>query len=349
MAKPDISREGYVSILDPEQTAIIKDLEQRLSPYTESGPSLETLKTRVDAGSLFEFAAPSVKRILFIYGLLKDCALEQIPTVRLRQILGHVDSVNNELNGLKNYGVDTPTPPPRRTDLLSRLDSVSYTLYSEVVADIVKANMLSGRTEVDAAKILEDLKEKEERANETAKQLEKILESARTAAGELGVSQQAIHFKHVADSYKQQSWAWLTIMVIAIGFGFGYGLYYLPYHLDTLPLDVPTSRLTQLLFNKILVVSLLFFAIGWLARNFSAARHNFATNQHRQTALSTFETIVNGVKDDPQARNAVLVYAAQAIFMPTTTGYGKGEPEVQQVSPFIELVTTARKAVEPKP
>jgi len=113
--------------------------------------------------------------------------------------------------------------------------------------------------------------------------------------------------------------------------------------MNQLPADIPPSRLAQVIFNKVLIVSLLFFSIGWIARNYTASRHNFVTNQHRQTALSTFETIVNGVKEDPQARNAVLVYASQAIFMPTPTGYGKGDIEVQQINPIVDLVSSARK------
>src|SRR5262249_48751063 len=101
--------------------------------------------------------------------------------------------------------------------------------------DIVNANMLSGRTEADAAEILEDLKEKQERAKETANQVEKILEGARTAAAEIGVSQQAIHFKEVADSYKLQSLRWAVALLIFVVVGFLYGVYLLPYQMNAIP------------------------------------------------------------------------------------------------------------------
>jgi hypothetical protein len=144
------------------------------------------------------------------------------------------------------------------------------------------------------------------------------------------------------------SWFWGGLTAVLVLIGLCYAVYYLPKQFENLLADLPSGRLVQMIFNKVLAVSLFSFGIGWSARNFSASRHNFVTNQHRQTALSTFETIVNGVKDDPQSRNAVLVYASQAIFMPAATGYSKGVIEVQQISPVIDLASSVRKVVEAK-
>ena len=235
MAKFDLSKaEGPVRItpIDSEQAGIIQQLQERLGRYTEAARSAE-LRQRVAATSVLERGAQSVERILSIYDLLQHCALEQLPTDRLKDILGTVDNVNNTLDALKDYGVNTP--PGRPQQFVSNLNSTFTTLYSQVVNDITNANMLSGRSERDAAEILEDLKEKHELVKETASQVDHILESARKAAAEVGVSQQASHFKAVADSYATQSRRWgIALLILVVG-GLAYGVLVLPNQMNAIP------------------------------------------------------------------------------------------------------------------
>src|SRR5262249_15508613 len=117
MAKLDLEKEGpgpaWILPIDPEQRMTINKLLERLSRYTEAGSSA-ALMQRVAASSPLEPAARSVHRILSIYDLLQHSALEQLPTDRLNEILGTVDSVNNTLDALKDYGANTPPGRPQQ-------------------------------------------------------------------------------------------------------------------------------------------------------------------------------------------------------------------------------------------
>jgi hypothetical protein len=77
----------------------------------------------------------------------------------------------------------------------------------------------------------------------------------------------------------------------------------------------PASR------GALVVLSVFYFAMVATSRNYRAHQHNWTVNKHRQNASSTFETFVKATTDD-QTKNAVLLYAAQAIF---ARGRAKGQ------------------------
>jgi hypothetical protein len=65
--------------------------------------------------------------------------------------------------------------------------------------------------------------------------------------------------------------------------------------------------------------------------------HNQVINRHRQTALTTFQAFV-GSTSDLQVKNAVLLQATQAIFLPQPSGYLKADNDTPQVNQFFDLV-----------
>jgi hypothetical protein len=77
----------------------------------------------------------------------------------------------------------------------------------------------------------------------------------------------------------------------------------------------------------------------WSAKNFTASVHNFVVNRHRRNALASFQTFVEGASK-PEIKDAVLIQATHAIFMPQDSGYAKGEipnPTSQIVEVFRGL------------
>lgn len=135
-----------MGIMDREHAIYVKTVRERLSPYTDPGPSLAALEARLKE-SFFTHVAPYVNHILQVFELLKTCDLEQIPLNRLKQVLGNIDNANNHLNDIRNYGPNAPPPHDLSTRVLSVLDR----LYSEVLLDVVKANALGERSKLEAA------------------------------------------------------------------------------------------------------------------------------------------------------------------------------------------------------
>ena len=311
-------------------------IKERLAVYGAPGRELDRLREKIRESS-YRDAAPYAERILRLLELVNSVPLEELPNDRLVELIGHLDTLNNELSRLVNH-----KSGDHGQNFRTLLAVAWETFFRNAIPDVVTAKVLGGVDSVDTT--IEKIKTIEQTALDSSKQLKAILDDAITAAGKLGVSNQSSHFAGVAKTNQRVSWVWAGVIGIAVLASFFYALWLLPIQFEDIKDPISNAKLSQMVLNKVLVVSILFFTIGWSARNYSAARHNFVTNQHRQKALSTFQTLVDGVDNDLQARNAILVYACQAIFMPTPSGYGKGDVDVQQVTPALEIMSATRKA-----
>jgi hypothetical protein len=72
--------------------------------------------------------------------------------------------------------------------------------------------------------------------------------------------------------------------------------------------------------SRLIVFSVLFYALTVCVRTYRAARHNVIIKRHRQNALGTFQAFVKAASDD-QTKDAVLVKATEAVFAPEPSGF----------------------------
>jgi hypothetical protein len=105
-------------------------------------------------------------------------------------------------------------------------------------------------------------------------------------------------------------------------------------------LNLTTGQSIQLAISKLIVLSVLYFAIIWGSRNYSAHRHNVVINKHRQNALSTFQAFVNAA-EDKATKNAVLLRSTETIFSPNASGYLTKGSEKQSTPQILEIVQNA--------
>lgn len=111
------------------------------------------------------------------------------------------------------------------------------------------------------------------------------------------------------------------------------------------PLLAPTNtyETIQLVVGKALIFSTIAYFMILSAKNFLAHRHNAIVNKHRQNALSTYRAIVEA-GGDAANRDIILTKAAECIFAPQPTGFGRadaGEPA------SISMVSLAPGAFKP--
>lgn len=108
-------------------------------------------------------------------------------------------------------------------------------------------------------------------------------------------------------------------------------------------LDEPinTGLSIQLAISKLIVFSILYFALIWGSRNYRAHRHNAVVNQHRQNALSTFQAFVDSAEDDKATKDAVLLRSTETIFSPHISGYLTKESEKQNTPQILEIFRNA--------
>src|SRR6185312_16325799 len=108
------------------------------------------------------------------------------------------------------------------------------------------------------------------------------------------------------------------------------------------PPDSSTAVIVQEALAKFIVFSGLSYALLWCARNYSANRHNYVLNKHRENSLATFETFAKAAEGDPEIKSAILLQATTSIFAAQATGYSTKEPEVDQPSKIIEIMRSAK-------
>ena len=183
-------------------------------------------------------------------------------------------------------------------------------------------------------------------------EMESTLQRVRRAAAEVGVSQHATHFKDQSDEHARLSGKWLyataIMAVLTVAWGFvtffihatGTGTTGTP----PVPNPPTVAEIVQFTFSKIIILSGLYYALVWCARNYSAHRHNYVVNKHRQNALSSFETFAKAAGDDADIKNAVLLQATQSIFAPQISGYTESENDATAPSKIIEILRSVGAA-----
>jgi hypothetical protein len=294
----------------------------------------------------FEAGLPVFQRVLGLFRDLSESNLDNVPFETLDQLTRLAQEALTHFKQIQTFTVQAHASNPTgvRDQLINQLRDRWHTYYTTITPIIsysirkgtdfdllereargsltlVKQISLDSKTEKD--KLLVDM--------------QGALEKVRQAAAEAGVSGQAIHFKNEADSHKKEGRWWFGGTAFFACVAVAYAVFGIGHQIEKITADTPTPKLVQMTVSRVLIVSILFFAVAWCAKNYAASRHNFVTNRHRQNALSTFETFVKGT-DDKQTKDAVLVQATKSIFAPQSSGYLKGEPETPQGSQIIEIV-----------
>ena len=148
---------------------------------------------------------------------------------------------------------------------------------------------------------------------------ESVLDAIRKAAGEAGVSQQAVHFKEEADRHEAEAKDWRRWVGMAVAAFVGAAFLSWWWSGDV----ADGFALAQALASRALVFVALGFGVFFCAKNYLAHRHNAVVNRHRQKALETYRALAEA---DPKSREIVLAHAARCIYAPQDSGFArKGE------------------------
>lgn len=165
-------------------------------------------------------------------------------------------------------------------------------------------------------------------ASEAAGKADAASKAAADAAKKAGVISEAKHFKDLADSNARRSYVLLGCAIVA---AIVFTSLLSNSHFENPKEDATfLSYLPSLLPSLAWPVFALFLMIISI-RLFSSERHNYVVNRHRQAALSTFNTLLEGATQET-AKNALLVQAGTAIFTPQPSGYSKAPIEVHQLA-----------------
>lgn len=292
----------------------------------------------------FRSGIPVFSRTLRLFQDLAEANLDNVPTSVVNQLKSAADNTQKALQQIQQFDPSAQTnPAPMRDQLIQQVASQydgHFQQISPVIAYSVRKGTDFDRLEQDARAALQEVRELgatlRREGTEMIEGARSALAEVQRAAAEVGVAQHAVHFKHEADRHSLARWKWLAAtgaFALAI---LGYGVWNAYYYM-THALDMPTAQWVQVAISKLVIFSVLYFGLVWVGRMYRAESHNWVINQHRQNALSTFETFVKAASDD-QTKNAVLLQATQSIFSHQPSGFAQRDQEVTSSPQVLEII-----------
>ena len=312
--------------------------------------SADKLTKEEELGTKLSFAGgvPFFDRLLKLYRDLAACSLDGLSHTALSQLRSQAEQAQAFFNQILTFDPTKGNAASSRDALINQIRD-NYDQHFQIVEPHLAYAIRKG-TDFEAlerearqavAAIRKAAADQKAQADATQAQVASVLEAVRTAAAEIGVSQHAINFKDQSDEHLKDSktWLWRTGGLAVLAMVAMYALFIYPLHPETSFTN--SAQTIYAVASRLLVFSVIYFALLWAARNYMAHRHNYIVNKHRQNALSTFETFVKAGGSDQDVKNAILLQAAQSIFTAQPSGYLSKQPVQPPPSNLVEIIKAA--------
>lgn len=324
----------------------VKEVRDSLQRVQEFEP--QALARREDLGRLnFEEAVPSARQCVELVQRISSSTLDVFSDSQLQVIRSQADGLFNLLQQIAQFDPEkVGNAAEERRGLINQLQALPEQLANSLwqhIAYSVASSLDPITTQQEMRSIAQRFSDEREKALASIEGLkadaEEVLSRVRAAAAEQGVSQQASYFKTMADEHSTEASTWLkyslwaaaTTLLFAIISALSYRIPWLA--------PENTIETVQLITSKLVILSILGYAMFVAVRNFLSHKHNSVVNRHRQNALLTYTAFVDAAPSTA-SREIVLTHAAASVFSPQDTGYIRQE-EPPGGKSVLEMVTKA--------
>lgn len=283
-------------------------------------------------------------RVINFFKRLSYLDINSLPSYQLSTIRERILPFLDTINTIKNFKVDINNGVAQRDTLANNLISSyqsSYDQLSPIISYCEKEGTDYQALQLQVNQTVENINLKYKEIIETFEiktaELNKILDAAKKAAHEVGITQHTVNFEEASKKYKRLSNWWLSSIVIT-----GVLIIFLSLFLFNSPIQLEPDdpyasyRFIQAAIARFTALFTVLILLFWEVRNYNAAQHNYTINQNKQNALSTFETFVSAARDE-ETKNAVLMQTTKAIFSNLPSGYLKNESGEDGSSQIIEI------------
>jgi membrane protein implicated in regulation of membrane protease activity len=321
-----------------------RDSLERVQEYdTDQIPRPE-----LGAHLVFDKAVEPAKNIIFIFRQISINHIDALGQPELQIIKTQADGFYNILATIEAFDPEKPeNNAARRDQIVDQLIAQKDKIFSQLhpIISYLTARMTDfSQLEHDARAAVQAAKDEAAavaiRLAEHEDNAKQILETVQKVAAEQGVSQQAIYYKeeaelHESEANKWRNWTFGTALLLG-----AFAVASLFIH--KIPFLIPNNyyETIQLAISKFLIFAVISYMLLLCARNFLSHKHNAIVNKHRQNALVTFTALVDAASEKGN-QDIVLTHAAECIFSPQDTGYGKhatatsGSASVQTIIPTL--------------
>ena len=318
------------------------------------GFDVQSLVREKELGAQLAFTriVEPAQRLIALLDRIPSSILDDMPDQQLQTLQDRADAIQNIFTQVTEFTAAQSNPQGVRDSLVNQIVAQYQPCFNELHPLIAYSHYRSAdfqSLERDARetrqKLENSLQDGEARIGTALSEIQQIVAAARAAAAEVGVSQQAIHFRDAAKEHEEESSTWQTRTVWSSVVLFGVAVSFLfARHLGLNTDSTPGA--IQLAVAKVLVFATVSYAVYLCARNFLAHKHNAIVNRHRQNALLTYTTLAEAAHSRAD-QDVVLTYAAACIFGPQPTGYTReGGEGFTPPNSVIGLVKDAAEARE---
>ena len=324
--------------IDTELNQINERFEKIFS-YT-----IEELTREEALGTAFSFKEIEdyFVKIIELFKRVKEVNLKEVPFNLLKSFNAHLNNALTYFDQAKDFNPAVNNAAGVRQGIITNLSNTFDAYYAHSIPILSIGLLNSNDLSVERSKmnqLIADLetekKNSKEESEKKLKELNSIIENAKSFSTKAGVSKHSTLFKSESDSHEIEAKKWLgytvkiliAIAVVAIALAF-VGL-----------LFKENNEIVQFTITKVVVLTALFYGLSITNRNYKAHKHNAVMNKHRQNALSTFETFSSAASADDQTKNAVLIETTHSIFSNQQTGYLKSEGDSDSNNKIIEIIT----------
>lgn len=329
----------------PEQfQATLSQVNERLEKMLSY--SIEELTREEQLGTQFSFKEIEdfFVKTIDLFKRVKEVNLREVPYNLLKAFNGEIDNAITYFDQAKTFNAAVNNAVNTRNTLITNIQNSYDNYYTHSIPVLSVGLLNSNDLSLERSKmnqLIADLETERAKSKEESekklKELNDIIENAKSFAIKAGVSKHSSVFKSESEYHETEAKKWLgytrniliAIALVAIGLAF-LGLYF-----------KENSEIVQFTITKIVVLTALFYGLSITNRNYKAHKHNSIMNKHRQNALSTFETFSNAASADDQTKNAILLETTHSIFSNQQTGYLKADGEAESNNKIIEIIKSA--------
>ena len=322
------------------------EFRRHVAENTEGPPQKFTRTDTLGKEWDFSDIVPSLTAIFDLLTALAATKLELLPPGKLAEVFPITQGLHRLLEDVNKFTSvateEEPDPKRRREKILGRADSLSaqaFKLFSPWISyltargtDRDRIDQIRKQTAAQSKVILDAARQGSEAVRSEGEHLLKevtnILETARAASADVGVSKHSVHFQDEVREHTKSATFWLnTTTVLASGALLLSGLSL--WHSICTSVSFPDS--IPVTVAKLAILAIVYYGVIWSARMYRSERHNAVVNQHRHNALRSFETFV-AASGDETTKNAVLLRATESIFSHQPSGFSdkaqeSGEPQ----------------------
>ncbi len=285
--------------------------------------------------------------VLEIASLLEETSLDGVSEDALRQLSESANSVRKALAQIAAFNANDGGP--LRLQIANNLAN-EFNAFFRVATPVIafKRNLgvdvaaLEEETRDFAAEVQRNLGREFEAVRMLKEEAEETVEAVRDTAAKVGIAHHAEVFDNEATRHSRWALGWLLITALIAAGTARFAWWNVQQYAGSGNVDLPPLEVSiQLAVAKIVLFSVLYFALIGAARIYRAHRHNAVVNAHRRNALKTFQAFAKAASGDPDIKNAVLLKATETIFSHASTGYLAREPESQGSPQVLEIIRSA--------